>query len=145
MPRWALPATNGRELYAYKIMVGYINIVVYFDSDFVTLCWIAKQVCYWESAISWYQKSKVRGIDQESKQSSTTPDRDTIWESDKNTNNITHKSPFPAGDHKASWNRQDSITQTIMKHINKKDPQTGTIFTCLSNPVFSVFVWRTSG
>ena len=31
-------------------------------------------------------------------------------------------SPFPAGDHKAAKNRQDSIIKTNMKH-NKKDPQ----------------------
>ena len=30
-------------------------------------------------------------------------------------------SPFPAGNHKAAMNRQESMTNT--KHNNKKDPQ----------------------
>ena len=32
-------------------------------------------------------------------------------------------SPFPAGDYKASRNRQDSITDINMKHKYQKDPQ----------------------
>ena len=48
--------------------------------------------------------------------------RDTLWESDKNTRKhhtqeSKEASPFPAGDHKAASNRQDSI-------INKDDRQT---------------------
>ena len=40
--------------------------------------------------------------------------RDTIWESDRNTRKHHSQesqdvSPFPAGDHKAARNRQDSI------------------------------------
>ena len=55
----------------------------------------------------------------------------TIWESDKkNTHTRKHNtqesqgvSPFPAGDHKAARNRQDSITKTNMIINNKEDPQ----------------------
>ena len=53
--------------------------------------------------------------------------QDTTPESDKNT--IKHHtqesqevSPFPAGDHKAAMNRQESITNTKHK-LNKNDPQ----------------------
>ena len=46
--------------------------------------------------------------------------RDTIWESDKNTKRHTQEnqdvSPFPAGDHKAARNRQNSIIKTNVKH-----------------------------
>ena len=51
--------------------------------------------------------------------------QDTIWESDENTRKY-HKlesqevSPFPAGDHKAARNRQDSMTRNIH---SKNDPQ----------------------
>ena len=50
--------------------------------------------------------------------------KDTIWESDKytrkhHTQESQVVSPFPAGDHKAAMNRQDSMTD--MKYI--KDPQ----------------------
>ena len=34
---------------------------------------------------------REEGKDQETIQSSTIPDRNTLWESDKNTRNITHK------------------------------------------------------
>ena len=46
-------------------------------------------------------KSKEEGTDQKSIQSSTTPD-------------------FPADDHKAARNRQDSIKKTYMKLFHKK-------------------------
>ena len=54
--------------------------------------------------------------------------QDSTWESDKNTRkHHTQKSldvsPFPAGDHKAARNRQDSMTKANTKHNNKKDPQ----------------------
>ena len=50
--------------------------------------------------------------------------QDTIWESDKNTR-IHHTqesqiSPFPACDHKAARNTQDSLTKTIS--INRVKP-----------------------
>ena len=56
-----------------------------------------------------YIQSKKEGKDQESIQSSTTPDPGYPWESNKLT--IRHHkesqevSPFPAGDHKATINR----------------------------------------
>ena len=45
--------------------------------------------------------------------------QDTTWESDKNTRKhhiqeSQEVSPFPAGDHKATMNRQDSMTD--MEH-----------------------------
>ena len=55
-------------------------------------------------------KSKKEGKDQESIQSSTTPDPGYQWKSDKVTilditNESQEVSPFPASDHKASTNR----------------------------------------
>ena len=56
--------------------------------------------------------SKKEGKDQESIQSSTTPDPGYKWESNKLraqldiTKEIQEVSPFPAGDHKASINRR---------------------------------------
>ena len=72
---------------------------------------------YWSSLVL---QSKEESIVQESIQSSTTPDPDTVWESDKNTRkHNTHASqevsPLKAGDHKAVRNREDSITKTYMK------------------------------
>ena len=46
--------------------------------------------------------------------------QNTTLESDETQENITHKSqevsPFPAGDHKAAMNRQDSMTGTKHKY-----------------------------
>ena len=65
----------------------------------------------------------IEGKDQESMQSSTTPDlrHHDIWESDKNTRkHCTQESQevssFPAGDRKAARNIQGSIIKTTMKH-----------------------------
>ena len=41
--------------------------------------------------------------------------QDTTRESGKTQDNITYKRPFPAGDHKAAMNRQESITNTKHK------------------------------
>ena len=46
--------------------------------------------------------------------------KDTTWESDENKikhniQELQDASPFPAGDHKAAMNRQESMTNT--KHI----------------------------
>ena len=58
------------------------------------------------------------GKDQESIQSSATPDPGYQWESNKLTMDITNESqelsPFPAGDHKAS------ISRRARKHIKHK-------------------------
>ena len=58
--------------------------------------------------------SKEEDKDQDSIQSSTSPDRNTIWESDKNTRKHPTQerqaiSTFPAGDHKVARNRQERI------------------------------------
>ena len=49
-------------------------------------------------------QSKKEGKDQESIQSSTTPDPGNQWESCDFTNESQEVSPFPAGDHKAPIN-----------------------------------------
>ena len=55
-------------------------------------------------------ESKKDGKDQDSIQSSTTPDPGYQWESDNSQLDITNESQevnlFPAGDHKASTNRR---------------------------------------
>ena len=69
-------------------------------------------------------ESKKEGKDQESIQSSTTPDPGYQWESDNVTNKSQEVSPFPAGDHKASTNRRawkDIVTKQDRNNIN--DPQ----------------------
>ena len=70
-----------------------------------------------------YLKSKKGCKDQESIQSSTTPDPGYQWESDKLTVDTTNESqevsPFPAGDHKAHINRRaqrHSKHKTEQKH-----------------------------
>ena len=70
-----------------------------------------------------YNQSKKGCKDQESIQSSTTPDPGYQWESDKLTVDTTNKSqevsPFPAGDHKAHINRRaqrHSKHKTEQKH-----------------------------
>ena len=56
------------------------------------------------------KKNKQGWKDQESIQSTTTPDTGYQWESDKLTVDTTNESqevsPFPAGDHKAHINRR---------------------------------------
>ena len=52
--------------------------------------------------------------------------QDTTWENDKTTRKhhiqlSQQVSPFPADDHKAATNRQDSMTDTNIN--NKKGPQ----------------------
>ena len=58
--------------------------------------------------------------DQESTQSSTTPDPGYQWESDNTTNESQEVSPFPAGDHKAQTNRR---AQRRNKHKTEKHTQ----------------------
>ena len=61
-------------------------------------------------------ESKKGGKDQELIQSST---QDTTWESDKGSIKHTNKSEevslFSAGDHKATMNRRESMTNTRHK------------------------------
>ena len=69
-------------------------------------------------------KSNEEGKDQELIQLSTTPARPRIPYHGKVTktqeNIIYQRAPrdqcFPSGEHKASRNRQDRMTKTIMKH-----------------------------
>ena len=63
-------------------------------------------------------QSKEEGKDQESIQSSTTPDPGYQWVTSQLdiTNESQEVSTFPAGDHKASINRaHESITKTRQK------------------------------
>ena len=66
--------------------------------------------CLFEDVTYCRDLSKKRCKDQESIQSSTTPDPGYQWESDKLTEDTTNESqevsPFPAGDHKAHINRR---------------------------------------
>ena len=75
-------------------------------------------------------QSKKEGKDQKSIQWVPHLAQDTIMESDKTQENIIYQkakrssyisesqeiSPFPAGDHKATMTRQESMTQTNRKH-----------------------------
>ena len=80
--------------------------------------------------------------DQESIQSSTTPDPGYKWESDKLTVDTTNESqevsPFPAGDHKAHINRR---TQRHSKHKTEQKHKR-----CKNNyrlgTVSKIFYWR---
>ena len=70
---------------------------------------------------SYAYRSKLGCKDQESIQSSTTPDPGYQWKSDKLTVDTTNESqevsPFPAGDHKAHINRR---AQRHSKHKTKQ-------------------------
>ena len=87
--------------------------------------------------------SKVRNIAKIGKRYNQVPHltQDTIWESNKNTINITNKSqevsPFPAGDYKAAMNRRESMGNTRHKTTNdqQKKYSLGT--------VSKIFYWRT--
>ena len=88
-------------------------------------------------------QSKKRCKDQESIQSSTTPDPGYQWESEKLTVDTTNESqevsPFPAGDHKAHINRRaqsHSKHKTEQKHkrSTKEVPPWNSPFSdCFSN------------
>ena len=72
-------------------------------------------------------QSKQGCKDQESIQSSTTPDPGHQWESDKLTEDTTNESqevsPFPAGDHEAHTNRRAQNIANTKQNKNIKDPQ----------------------
>ena len=77
--------------------------------------------------IGCLSQSKQGCKDQESIQSSTTPDPRYQWESDKLTVDTTNESqevsPFPAGDHKAHINRRPQNIANTRQNKNIKDPQ----------------------
>ena len=77
-------------------------------------------------SIYTYAQSKQGCKDQESIQSSTTPDPGYQWESDKLTVDTTNESqevsPFPAGDHKAHINRHAQNTEQKHKRSTKEVP-----------------------
>ena len=80
--------------------------------------------------------------DQESIQSSTTPDPGYQWESDKLTEDTTNESqevsPFPAGDHKAHINRRAQNIANTRQNKNIKDPQKKYRLGTVSK----IFYWR---
>ena len=80
--------------------------------------------------------------DQESIQSSTTPDPGYQWESDKLTVDTTNESqevsPFPAGDHKAHLNRRAQNIANTRQNKNIKDPQKKYRLGTVSK----IFYWR---
>ena len=82
---------------------------------------------HYNNDVSCFQ-SKQWCKDQESIQSSTTPDPGYQWESDKLTEDTTNESqevsPFPAGDHKAHINRRAQNIANTSQNKNIKDPQT---------------------
>ena len=92
--------------------------------------WSKLQNClciFFFSQLCNIKKSKKGCNDQESIQSSTTPDPGYQWESDKLTADTTNESqevsPFPAGDHKAHINRRaqrHSKHKTEQKHKRSK-------------------------
>ena len=87
-------------------------------------------------------QSKKGCKDQESIQSSTTPDPGYQWESDKLTVDTTNESqevsPFPAGDHKAHINRHAQNIANTRQNKNIKDPQKKYSLGTVSK----IFYWR---
>ena len=86
--------------------------------------------------------SKLGCKDQESIQSSTTPDPGYQWESDKLTEDTTNESqevsPFPAGDHEAHINRRAQNIANTRQNKNIKDPQKKYRLGTVSK----IFYWR---
>ena len=85
-------------------------------------------------------QSKKWCKDQESIQSSTTPDPGYQWESDKLTEDTTNESqevsPFPAGDHKAHINRRAQNIANTRQNKNIKDPQRSTALETIFVKIF---------
>ena len=88
------------------------------------------------------EQSKSGCKDQESIQSSTTPDPGYQWESDKLTEDTTNESqevsPFPAGDHKAHINRRAQNIANTRQNKNIKYPQKKYRLGTVSK----IFYWR---
>ena len=87
-------------------------------------------------------QSKKGCKDQESIQSSTTPDPEYQWESDKLTEDTTNESqevsPFPAVDHEAHINRRAQNIANTRQNKNIKDPQKKYRLGTVSK----IFYWR---
>ena len=98
--------------------------------------------CWSPSGTSENYESKQGCKDQESTQSSTTPDPGYQWESDKLTEDTTNESqevsPFPAGDHKAHINRRAQNIANTRQNKNIKDPQKKYRLGTVSK----IFYWR---
>ena len=88
------------------------------------------------------KQSKYGCKDQESIQSSTTPDPGYQWESDKliedTTNESQEVSPFPAGDHEAHINRRAQNIANTRQNKNIKDPKKKYRLEMVSK----IFYWR---
>ena len=106
-------------------------IALYFESETVLKFYnLETRSCYDFSIIAYDSRHmiKVRKKAEIMNQYNQVPHltQDAIWESDKNTRKhqiqrTQEGSPFPASDHKAARNRQDSMAKTNTD--NKKDPQ----------------------
>ena len=87
-------------------------------------------------------ESKLGCKDQESIQSSTTPDPGYQWESDKLTEDTTNESqevsPFPEGDHEAHINRRAQNIANTRQNKNIEDPQKKYRLGTVSK----IFYWR---
>ena len=120
------------------------------ESFFPITCYIGNLVVIGKSKIrnsnfplNVLKVSKVhRCKDQESIQSSTTPDPGYQWESDKLTEDTTNESqevsPFPAGDHEAHINRRAQNIANTRQNKNIKDPQKKYRLGTVSK----IFYWR---
>ena len=90
-----------------------------FDSNVVLTIIVQNSACKMQE--EFLLESNLGCKDQESIQSSTTPDPGYQWESDKLTEDTTNESqeviPFPAGDHKSHINRR---AQRHSKHKTEK-------------------------
>ena len=101
-----------------------------------------KEVSFYGVWDDFLRPSKQGRKDQESIQSSTTPDPGYQWESDKLTEDTTNESqevsPFPAGDHEAHINRRAQNIANARQNKNIKDPQKKYRLGTVSK----IFYWR---
>ena len=126
-----------------KFLLKGVNIVPFSnDHNIVSSLVCGGQNKHPMELLDFFLQIKKGCKDQESIQSSTTPDPGYQWESDKLTADTTNKgqevSPFPAGDHKAHINRCAQRQKNTRQNKNIKDPQKmyrlGT--------VSKIFYWR---
>ena len=113
-PFWMILKMTAVEKYKMPIKHN-ISLFLSFTLTFMSRTSIFKTLNF-ISDIKARKKVKIRN--QNNKVSHLM--QDTTWESDKNTRRhhtqeSQEASPFPAGDHKAAMNRQDSTTDTKHK------------------------------
>ena len=137
MQRVTLNATTNINLFS---LLSCHSFVLKMLSAFYICCIYssALQITFLNEANN--MKSKKWCKDQESIQSSTTPDPGYQWESDKLTEDTESQevSPFPAGDHKAHINRRAQNIANTRQNKNIKDPQKKYRLGTVSK----IFYWR---